>query len=85
MLVFLAACANWFGGGDTAGDSDDSGLAEDSGEVDTGELAADDARVRALTELPGGDSQCQAPMLVRVTYITDGDTVNVEPEVHMAV
>ena len=79
--MLLAACANWFGEGDTAADPDDSGLAEDSAaELDTGELAADDARVRALTDLPTGDSECQPPMLVRFTQISDGDTASAQPE-----
>lgn len=79
--MLLAACTSPSGQGDAVVDSDDSGLAEDSGGgLDTAERAADDARVRALTELPTGDTQCQEPMLVRFTQISDGDTAYAEPE-----
>ena len=50
--------------------------------VDTGDeaLAADDARVRALTGLPEGDSPCAAPQLVRILEAVDGDTVHAVPD-----
>lgn len=38
------------------------------------DLAADDARVRALTGLPEGQAPCAPPVLVRVDYTVDGDT-----------
>jgi len=43
-------------------------------------LAADDARVRALTGLPEGDAPCAPPMLARVDYAVDGDTLYVYPD-----
>jgi micrococcal nuclease len=42
---------------------------------DTGLSAEeDDARVRALSGLPHGESPCQEAMVVRVTDVVDGDT-----------
>ena len=82
MLCLLLGCTGWFASGGT-----DSAPPEDSGAAETGdtgptssELAEDDARVRALTDLPAGDFPCLDPMLVRVAYITDGDTIYVHPE-----
>ncbi len=48
---------------------------------DTSAQAEDDARVRALTGLPEGDSACAAPILGRVEDRTvDGDTFYLHPE-----
>lgn len=82
VLLLALACTDWFASTDTDTSADtDTASADtaDSGE-DATERAADDARVRALTDLPGGEFPCLDPMLVRVAYITDGDTVYVHPE-----
>jgi micrococcal nuclease len=78
ILLFLLGCGDWFGAGTAdAGEEEDS--ADSGNEAGDTELAADDARVRALTDLPEGDYPCLDPMLVRIAYITDGDTVYVHP------
>lgn len=75
MLLLLLACSLVpTSTGDTT--PIDSG-ADDTGVTDTGldpDVAADDARVRALTNLPEGDRPCAEPYLVRVRYTVDGDT-----------
>jgi micrococcal nuclease len=44
-----------------------------------GAFVLDDDRVRGLdpTSLPAGASPCRAPILARVTHVTDGDTITV--------
>ena len=79
--VLLTGCAAWFGEGDAGLDTDGDGEA-DSGETgDTAEdLSEDDARVRALTDLPEGKYPCREPLLARVAHIVDGDTAYMQPE-----
>lgn len=50
-----------------------------TGNCFTGGISLDDTRVEALDEslLPAGASPCRAPVLVRVTNVRDGDTVDV--------
>jgi endonuclease YncB( thermonuclease family) len=70
MLILLLACipVEKNPDPDTTGD-------QDSIPWDTADdQATDDARVRALTGLPEGDSPCMSPMIVRVTEVVDGDT-----------
>jgi micrococcal nuclease len=63
---------------DTGGDTDTDTVVDPD---DTAALAADDARVRALTGLPEGDVACAEPILGRVRERTvDGDTLYVQPE-----
>lgn len=65
--------------GDHSVPVDDS--ADDSPPVDTGDdPAADDAAVRALTDLPEGDDPCADPILLRVQYTVDGDTFYGTPD-----
>ena len=59
--------------------SPDTAPVEDT-DADADALAADDARVRALTGLPEGDQPCAAPQLVRVLEAVDGDTFHALPE-----
>ncbi|MBM4392583.1 MAG: thermonuclease family protein [Deltaproteobacteria bacterium] len=88
LILALAACTgslvDIFGGGDGPGDTGVGATPGDTGEpddTDTGdEIEADDARVRALTQVWEGDYPARAPMLVRVTYVDDGDTVYVHPD-----
>jgi endonuclease YncB( thermonuclease family) len=81
VALALGACTDWFGagGGDSGADTGPS--ADDSPDTagSATDLAADDARVRALTDLPEGASTCREPLLARVAYISDGDTVYVHP------
>jgi micrococcal nuclease len=88
MLLVLAGCG-LFGSftGDApntdavGSDTGDTQTTEgDSGELDSDALAADDAAVRALTDIAQGDYPCRDPMLVRVTWVDDGDTVYVHPD-----
>lgn len=81
LPLFLVGCADWFGDGDT-GVHTAGGGDSDVGETgDTApDLTADDARVRALTDVPEGKYPCRAPLLARVTHITDGDTAYMQPE-----
>lgn len=56
-----------------------------SGDTDTNDdtgltPSEDDARVRALTDLPEGDEPSAAPLLVRVDYVVDGDTFYCTPD-----
>ncbi|MFZ5475496.1 MAG: thermonuclease family protein [Myxococcota bacterium] len=75
-MIWLLACA----GGDPA-DAGDPAAGDDTGDADTTDpLADDDARVRALTGLPEGDSPCAEPRLVRVEYTVDGDTFEANPD-----
>jgi micrococcal nuclease len=72
-MIWLLACT---------GEPADSASPADSA-TDTGDPAGtptDDDRVRALTGLPAGDSQCAAPVLARVPYTVDGDTFEAEPD-----
>lgn len=85
LLAFSLACTGWFGaGGDTAEPDDTDTAADtaaDSGQdTDSGELAEDDARVRALTDLAEGEFPCRTPVLARVTHISDGDTFYAQPD-----
>lgn len=67
-------------GEDTHSAVDDTG-GEDSGGGDSGvDLTEDDARVRALTDLPEGDQPCAEPLLVRIDYTVDGDTFYCQPD-----
>ena len=68
MLLALALAACSPDPTDTGTSSDDSSGGDPEPEEDTAAeaLAADDARVRALTGLPEGDAPCAAPQLVRV-------------------
>jgi micrococcal nuclease len=59
--------------GDSGGETDTEDTAAEA-------LAADDARVRALTGLPEGASPCHEPQLVRVLEAVDGDTFHALPE-----
>jgi micrococcal nuclease len=84
-LLVLPLCAACLGapGGDTGGKADSgdtTGGTTDTDTVDSGDQAADDARVRALTGLPEGDEPCAAPLLVRVDYTVDGDTFWATPD-----
>jgi micrococcal nuclease len=68
-----------FHGSDSAEDSVPDVIP--GGDTDTGlDIAADDARVRALTDLPQGQSPAMAPTLVRVDYVVDGDTFYCTPD-----
>lgn len=88
-LLCLAACDGTltdFFGGESSGDTDTSAIVGDTspdtaGDTDdTNESAADDDRVRALTDLPQGTYPCRTPVLARIAYISDGDTVYVHPD-----
>ncbi len=85
-LLFLAVgCTDWFGGGgDTApvdsADADTDVDTDTDADTDAAALAADDARVRALEDLPGGEFPCRTALLVRVKHIVDGDTAYVQPD-----
>lgn len=85
-LTMLVACGNWFG--DVNGETGDESLETETGNPadtnDTDDInaaAADDARVRALTNWPEGNNPCREPILVRLAYITDGDTVYAHPDI----
>ncbi len=58
-------------------------LAADTGPADPrylGAIALDDTAVSAIdpSTLPASPRACRAPLLARVTYVTDGDTIHVE-------
>ncbi len=78
LLVWLLACPTPFTAKDTSGASDaDTDTDADS---DTGlTFEEDDARVRALTDLPEGDNPAFPPLLVRIEYVVDGDTFYCTP------
>lgn len=77
MWLWLLACVpQKIDGEDSAPPVHDT----DTGEETDEELAADDARVRALTGLPEGDLPCAEPQLVRVLEAVDGDTFHALPE-----
>ena len=78
-FLFVVGCSTWFGAAASDTASDESGAGEETGDS-TSELAADDERVRALTNLWEGEYPCLGPMLVRVAYVTDGDTLYVHPD-----
>ncbi len=82
LLVLLVGCGGWFGEGDSGADSGGgSGDTDSSDTADTAvDLTADDARVRALTDLPEGKYPCREALLARVTHIVDGDTAYMQPE-----
>lgn len=82
VLLLCAACTDWFGTGSDSADEDDSAVDSDTNtsQDDSSEAAEDDARVRALTDLPEGDFPCRTPILARVTHISDGDTFYVQPD-----
>jgi micrococcal nuclease len=73
ITLLLTACLPY---------AEDLGPTGDTGSVDTGvvdtstptSIEADDAAVRALTDLPEGDAPCAAPRLARVDFTVDGDT-----------
>lgn len=72
-LLPLSACApTVVDDGDTADTGTDT--ATDDPTADEAAQAADDERVRALTDLPEGNARCAEPVLVRVDWTVDGDT-----------
>jgi micrococcal nuclease len=74
----LSACVPPSDGDTDAGDTDPVDTDDTDVPFDS---AADDARVRALTGLPEGDSPCAEPMLGRVEHHTvDGDTFYILPD-----
>lgn len=80
LTLLLLGCPTAFNG-DTAQTHPDDSAQDSAQDTDTGlDLAADDARVRALTDLPQGDSPAAAPMLVRIDYVVDGDTFYCTPD-----
>ncbi len=79
LFLLLLGCPTVFHGSDSAEDSVPDVIPGE--DTDTGlEIAADDARVRALTDLPQGRSPALEPMLVRVDYVVDGDTFYCTPD-----
>lgn len=79
MVLLLLGCAGWFGQGDSGEPQVEEGDSSDTAET-ADLLSEDDARVRALTELPEGRSPCRPALLARVTHISDGDTAYMEPD-----
>lgn len=79
MVLFLMGCPAWFAQGDSGEQPAETGDSADTDEA-AALLAADDARVRALTALPEGRAPCRPALLARVTHISDGDTVYMEPD-----
>lgn len=74
LLLFPACAPTTIGGDDSGADAAaDSGGADDP-TADEVAQAADDDRVRALTDLPEGDVPCDEPFLVRIDWTVDGDT-----------
>jgi len=71
MLLLLVGC--FPSATDLGPDGSTDTTPADSGTVVT-DPEADDARVRALTDLPEGDAPCREPVLVRVSFTVDGDT-----------
>jgi len=79
LFLLLLGCPTVFHGSDSAEDSVPDVIPGE--DTDTGlEIAADDARVRELTNLPEGQSPALDPMLVRVDYVVDGDTFYCTPD-----
>lgn len=78
LLAALLACAS--NPVDTAAPDTDPGADTSADDTGTDALAADDARVRALTGLPEGEQPCAEPQLVRVVESVDGDTFHALPE-----
>jgi micrococcal nuclease len=78
MVFLLLACVPEAVESDTDPADADTDTDADA-DVDAEELAADDARVSALTGLPEGDSPCAEPQLVRVLEAVDGDTFHALP------
>ena len=79
LFLLLLGCPTVFHGSDGAEDSVPDVIPGE--DTDTGlEIAADDARVRALKNLPQGQSPALDPMLVRVDYVVDGDTFYCTPD-----
>lgn len=76
LLLALLACVPKA----TEEDEPTDSAGVDTADGDSGDLEADDARVRALTDLPEGDSPCAEPQLVRVDEFVDGDTFHALPE-----
>ncbi len=76
MILWLLACLPEAVEKDPPADDTDVPADDTAGD----DLAEDDARVRALTGLPEGDSPCQEPQLVRVLEAVDGDTFHALPE-----
>lgn len=79
MILLVLACSLVPSSeGDTSpvdsGDPSDSGETADTEDTGPSDQEVDDARVRALTDLPEGDSPCAEPFLVRIDYVVDGDT-----------
>lgn len=75
-LSLLAACLPEAQDGGEDSPNDTSAPEDTSAEAQE----ADDARVRALTDLPEGDDPCAEPQLVRVQETVDGDTFHALPE-----
>lgn len=80
LTLLLLGCPTAFHGDTAPTPPDDSAVDTDTAS-DTGfDAAADDARVRALTDLPEGNDPAQPPMLVRIDYVVDGDTFYCTPD-----
>ena len=81
FFLLLLGCPTAFHGSDSDDDSVPDSDVDNERDTDTGlDIAADDARVRALTDLPEGQSPAQTPMLVRIDYVVDGDTFYCTPD-----
>jgi endonuclease YncB( thermonuclease family) len=87
VILRLLGCTLFgsFGGGAVGeGDADSDTDADTDSDTDSdadGDTDADaDEAVRALTEVFEGDHPCREPVLVRVTWVDDGDTVYVHPD-----
>lgn len=77
LAVWLLACVPVA----TKEDPADTDPADDTAlDTDAAALAEDDARVRALTDIPEGSTPCAEPQLVRVLETVDGDTFHALPE-----
>ncbi len=74
MILWLLACVP-----EATQEEDTDTTAVDT-DTSAEALAADDERVRALTDLPEGDSPCAEPVLVRILETVDGDTFHALPE-----
>lgn len=80
LLVTLLGCPTAFHGDDTAPDTDTDADTDADSDTDSDDIAADDAAVRALTDLPAGDNPSFEPLLVRIDYVVDGDTFYCTPD-----
>lgn len=82
VAVLLVGCPRVFGRED-GGAGNGAGYDPSAGNRFEGDVRLDDARVRALdgTSLRAGPTPCRAPLLGRVTRVTDGDTIHVVGEV----